>query len=230
MWVFGRDVRDVTWLCVWRQVVRQRDPGRGQTRIVGWQAGVDAGRCDCRAPVGNVDDLDGDCALRTGADTGGRLTERQATVAHIALADDTAVGVVLRYAVRAIPGAVLTANAGVRAVADDARHRILGVGIHRAAAQTRRLEAVVTSHRQIRTRRIREPSTFDLADPPPVDRGGVAVLLVAGDHAALAPDALLHVEVKPVLLAGTWGALRHAAVGAAVRLRQATVGIGQRGR
>jgi hypothetical protein len=48
---------------------------------------------------------------------------------------------------------------------------------------------------------IRIPAAFDLSDPPPVDFGWVSVLLVAGHHAALATDALRHVEVKAILFA-----------------------------
>ena len=57
--------------------------------------------------------------------------------------------------------------------------------------------------------RVRIPAAFDLADAAPVDRRRVAVLLVAGDDAALAADAAAHVEVKPVLLAGPRRARRH---------------------
>ena len=53
------------------------------------------------------------------------------------------------------------------------------------------------------------PAALDLADTPPVDRGGVAVLFVARDNAALAPDALAHVDMKPVLLAWPGSTLRH---------------------
>jgi hypothetical protein len=49
---------------------------------------------------------------------------------------------------------------------------------------------------------LRVPAAFDFADAPPIDCSGVAVLLVARDDAALAADALAHVEMKPVLL--TW--------------------------
>jgi len=47
-------------------------------------------------------------------------------------------------------------------------------------------------------------AAFDLAHSPPEDVGGIAVLFVAGDDAALAANALRHVEVKPVLFSGTW--------------------------
>ena len=45
-------------------------------------------------------------------------------------------------------------------------------------------------------------AAFDLADAPPAKIGGVAVLLVAGDLAGAAADALCHVEVEAILLAG----------------------------
>src|SRR6185503_9994472 len=75
-------------------------------------------------------------------------------------------------------------------------------GIHRAAREARGLCAVVAAHREKGPRGIREPAAFDLADAAPVDRSGIAVLFVAGDDAALAADALPHVEVEAVLLAG----------------------------
>ena len=45
-------------------------------------------------------------------------------------------------------------------------------------------------------------AAFDLADAAPAKIGGVSVLLVAGDLAGTAADALRHVEVEAVLLAG----------------------------
>ncbi len=104
----------------------------------------------------------------------------------------------------------LAADAGVGAVAHDARDRILRVGVHRAALQAGRLEAVVAAHRQVVLRDRRKEAALDVADAPPVDFGGVAVLLVAGHDAALAADALPHVEVESVLLAGLERARRHA--------------------
>src|SRR5688572_6587113 len=130
-------------------------------------------------------------------------------MAHVALTDDAALGVVLRHAVRTVPGAVLATDTGVGAVLDDAGERILRIGVDRAALEARRLEAVIAPHRQERAGRGREEPAFELADTPPVDRRGIAVLLVAGDDAALAADALPHVEVEAVLLAGFGGAPGH---------------------
>ena len=68
----------------------------------------------------------------------------------------------------------------------------------------------------------REEAAFDLADAAPVDRRGVAVLLVAGNHAALAADAAAHVDVEAVLLAGLWQPRRHARVQCRRRSRALT--------
>jgi hypothetical protein len=43
-------------------------------------------------------------------------------------------------------------------------------------------------------------SAFDLTDSAPVNIRRISVLLVAGDFAAVAPDALRHVEVESILL------------------------------
>ena len=121
--VFGRDVRDVARPRVRRQVsgsvirVVERLPSPAGSPDPG------GGRLDRRAPLGDVHNLDGERPLRAGADARGRLAERQTAVAHVALADHAALGVVLRHAVRTIPGAVLTADAGVGAVAHDAGDR-----------------------------------------------------------------------------------------------------------
>ena len=45
-------------------------------------------------------------------------------------------------------------------------------------------------------------STFDLAYAPPQDVGRVTILFIAGYNAAFTSDALRHIEMKPILLAG----------------------------
>jgi hypothetical protein len=40
------------------------------------------------------------------------------------------------------------------------------------------------------------------ADPPPIDCGRIAILFVTSDYAALATNALRHIEVKTILFAG----------------------------
>lgn len=47
-------------------------------------------------------------------------------------------------------------------------------------------------------------AAFDLAYATPVRLRRIAVLLVAGDHTALAADTFRHVEMEPVLLSGSW--------------------------
>ena len=48
--------------------------------------------------------------------------------------------------------------------------------------------------------RPRIPAAFNFTHAPPVDGRGISVLLIAGDDAAFAADALRHVEVEAVLL------------------------------
>jgi hypothetical protein len=79
---------------------------------------------------------------------------------------------------------------------------ILRIRIHWTTSQACRLDAVIASHRQMQTLCLRIPAAFDFADPPPVDFSRIAVLLVASHHTTLAPDALRHIEMKAVLLAG----------------------------
>ena len=62
---------------------------------------------------------------------------------------------------------------------------------------------MVAPHRKIKTLGEGILAAFDLTHPPPVDRQRIIVLLGAGHLAAVASDALRHVEVKPVLLAGS---------------------------
>jgi len=128
-------------------------------------------------------------------------------VAHVAFAYDAAVGIVLRHAVRTVPGAILAANTGVGAVQNHARDRILGIGFDGAASKACGLDAVIAAHRQMPALGFGIPSAFDFADAPPVDVGGIAVLLVASHDAALASDTFGHVEMKAVLFAGEHRAL-----------------------
>ena len=58
---------------------------------------------------------------------------------------------------------------------------------------------MVAAHGNVKALRIWIEATFDLADAAPVDVGRISILLVAGHHAALATDALRHVEMKAVL-------------------------------
>src|SRR5262245_47249824 len=99
--MFRPDVGQVARLGVGRQVGRAGDAGRRDARVVGRAVEGAPGR-ERLAPLGDVDDFNGDGAFRTGADARGRGTHLQAAVAHVALADDAALGVVLRHAVGAV--------------------------------------------------------------------------------------------------------------------------------
>jgi hypothetical protein len=54
----------------------------------------------------------------------------------------------------------------------------------------------------MQTLRVRIPAALDFTHAAPVDVRRISILFVAGDDAALAPDALAHVEVKAELFAG----------------------------
>ena len=103
-----------------------------------------------RAPISAIDDLDFDRAFRTGGHTCRCLPLRQPAVAHVALPDHSALGVVLRHAVGAVPRAVLAADAGVRTVPHNSGYRILRIRIDRTPCEAGRFEAVIASHRDER--------------------------------------------------------------------------------
>jgi hypothetical protein len=72
-------------------------------------------------------------------------------------------------------------------------------------------------------------AAFDFADAPPVEFRGIAILLIAGDNAAFAADALRHVEVETVLFAGAGLPLRDGARrGCSARAIYAGRGVEQR--
>ncbi len=61
---------------------------------------------------------------------------------------------------------------------------------------------MVTAHGEVPALGEGEDAAFDFADAAPVDFGGVAVLFIAGDDAALATDAFFYVKVEAKLFAG----------------------------
>ena len=67
------------------------------------------------------------------------MTAREAAVTHIAFTYNSAVRIVLRDSIGAVPGAVLATDAGFSAVAYDSGEIVLGVGIYRAARHAGRL-------------------------------------------------------------------------------------------
>jgi len=129
-------------------------------------------------------------------------------MAHVALAHDSTLGVILRHSVRAIPNAILATDAGVGTVQDHARDWVFGVSLHWASDQARGLQAVIAAHRQVMTLRIRVMPALHFANPPPIDCGRIAVLFIASHYTALATDTLRHIEVKPILFAGPERAFR----------------------
>ncbi len=79
---------------------------------------------------------------------------------------------------------------------------IFCVGVDGAAFDAVRAQAVVATHGEVEAIRVGVGAAFDLSDASPAKIRGCVVLLVAGDLAGAAADALRHVEVKAILLAG----------------------------
>jgi hypothetical protein len=153
------------------------------------------------APFKLIDDFDLDGIFGAGVDTGGFESVSEAAVAHVAFADDAALRVELRHGVRAVPDAVLTADASVRGMKDDAGDGILCICIDGAALDAVCAEAVVAAHGEVEAVGVGPRSPFDLADAAPAKIGWSIVLLVACDLARTAAYALGHVEVETILFA-----------------------------
>ena len=68
---------------------------------------------------------------------------------------------------------------------------------------------MIAAHGNVKPARVRIPASLNFTDTAPVDLRWIAVLLITGDDTALASDALRHVEMEPVLLAGLRRASRH---------------------
>ena len=145
--------------------------------------------------------LDGDGVRRAGADARRREPLGEPRLAHVALGDDAPVGLERGDRVRAVPRAVLAADAVVGVVGDDAVVQ-LDVGVRRAALEAGRLEAVVARHRQVEAAGVRVVAALDLTDTPPRRAGRQPVLLGARHLAGVAADAGVHGEAEAVLLAG----------------------------
>jgi hypothetical protein len=88
-------------------------------------------------------------------------------------------------------------------VKHDASNGVLLIGINRTTMKAVGRETVIATHREIETRRERPGTAFDLANTSPMNLCRIAILLIASHLARAAPDALRHVEVKSILLAGT---------------------------
>lgn len=86
-------------------------------------------------------------------------------------------------------------------MADDPREIVFDVRVHRAARHAGWFKTVIAADGEVVALGEGVRATFDLSHSPPEYVGRIAVLFVAGYDAALAADALRHVEVKAILLA-----------------------------
>ena len=60
---------------------------------------------------------------------------------------------------------------------------------------------MVAAHRKMEALGIGIKATLDFPHPPPVNIGGISVLLITSHDTALAANALRHVEVETILFA-----------------------------
>ena len=120
-------------------------------------------------------------------------------MAHIALAYNAALRIELRHAIRAVPHAVLAANARIRGMQDNSRRWIFCVRLDWASLHAFGVETVIAPHRQVTALRIGPCTSLNLTKAPPVNLGWIAVLFIAGNLAGTAADALGHIEMKAIL-------------------------------
>src|SRR5207237_4816955 len=141
-----------------------------------------------------IDHLNRDRAIRAALHARRGFAFVESTAAHVAFADDAALPVVDRHLVWAGQRAVAAADALVIQVDDDARHRILLVGVDGAPLQAGRVDAVVAGGSDDLTRlaehRDRSPRLAVIK----------AVQAVTGGDACLAARPAVEVEGKGVLL------------------------------
>ena len=92
---------------------------------------------------------------------------------------------------------------------DDARGRIFLERIDWTSLEAVRAEAVVAAHGQVVAVGVGPRATLDLANAPPAEIGGIAILLIAGHLTGAAANALRHVEMEAILLSRLEWALRN---------------------
>jgi hypothetical protein len=93
-------------------------------------------------------------------------------------------------------------------VENNSGNGVLGVSVDRAAFDAVGIQAVIAAHGEVVAPCVGVDTALDLTDSAPEDVCGIPVLLVAGDLAGAASDALGYVEVEAVLFAFGEGAIR----------------------
>src|SRR5437867_3027765 len=148
--------------------------------------------CSAKAPAAA-------CAARVNI-TSGFSPDLEAVHAHVALADLALDRVELRRVVRAHPGAVAAAEAGLGVLQHRAVFGVLGVGARRAALEAHRVIAMVAGHRDVHALVVGEAAALDITHRAEGQVRRVVVLLAAGRFAGVAADAVVGREEEAVLL------------------------------
>jgi hypothetical protein len=123
---------------------------------------------------------------------------------------------VLRCSIGTIPGAILTADAGILFEPDDPGLFIFFVGVDGTANEAGRFQTVIAGHGDKVATGTRTALSLKFSHPAPNHIHGSIVLFVAGHFTAFASHALGHVEVKAILFPlreGDLGAGGHYFVG-----------------
>src|SRR6478736_669284 len=133
-----------------------------------------------------------------------RFTTRQTIATHIALTNDASALRKLRNLVRASQRAVLTTDALVIEVADNAGFWRLFIGIDRTALHAGRIQTVMTSSRhRLLNRRCRRAAVQEPHGAPSLGFELIeTVQVVTSTHARLTARACIEIDLKRVLLAG----------------------------
>lgn len=149
----------------------------------------------------HVDDANGDGLMRTGLDARRGFADFESARAHVALADDAFLRVILRNIVRTGQCAVLAADALVVKMLHDPRDGVFDIGIDRTTDHARWFEAVMTRCRYVLEEWVAAGASDQQADIPPGFLLVKAVQCVAGGNARLAAGTPIEVDLKCVLLA-----------------------------
>ena len=119
-------------------------------------------------------------------------------MAHMTLGDDTAIGVKDGYFIRTVPSTVLTTDADIIIMIDDAIVK-LDIRVRGTTTQALGVDAVVTRHRVKELTHSGKCPCFHLSHTTPLDIWSVEVLFIAGYFTAVASHTGSHIKVKAVL-------------------------------
>jgi len=157
------------------------------------------GNCTVALDVGAGDELDGDRATRTSLDAGWSFAGSEASMAHVAFADDAALRGIFRNVVGTFENTILAADALIIEMTDDAGVWIFFVGENGAAIETGWIDAMMAGSGDDLLIRFSFGSADEQADAAPGFIIVEAVEGVTGANAGFATGAVVEVDSEGVL-------------------------------